>query len=72
EYGDHVFKLKDASARDICETLKMIFSLSDEELYNKGRSAYEFVMNNKNNHMQADILLSMTEKILQDHPMTGE
>ncbi|MCR5107268.1 MAG: glycosyltransferase, partial [Lachnospiraceae bacterium] len=63
EYGDHVFKLKDASAKDICETLRMIFSISEEDLYNKGRSAYEFVINNKSNTIQADRLIAMTDKM---------
>lgn len=59
EYDEFVYLINDESVDGISEALSMVFSHSREELHQKGKAAKAFVMQQKNNVMQAKKILDM-------------
>lgn len=62
EYYPYVYLLPDESAAGIAETLKQVLENSDEELFRKGCAARTFVLERKNNVVQAKKILDMLER----------
>lgn len=59
EYHPYVYLLRDESEEGFAAALKDIFTRSDEELMEKGLAAKEFVLNHKNNVIQAKKIVDM-------------
>jgi len=59
EYLPHVYVLQDESPEGIAAALDRVLALDDEELYQKGRSAKEFVLAKKNNVLQAGRVIQL-------------
>jgi glycosyltransferase involved in cell wall biosynthesis len=59
EYYPHVYFIEEESADGIASALKTVLGRSDEELFRKGQEARDFVLNGRNNVVQAEKLLSM-------------
>ena len=59
EYHPHVYLLEDESAEGIGETLKEVLAKPEEELFQKGSEARDFILNEKNNVIQARKILEM-------------
>jgi len=62
EYHPYVFLLEEETADGIAKMLKEVLSHSDEELFQKGREARRFVLEQKNNVIQAGQILEMLRK----------
>lgn len=62
EYYPYVYLLQDETPEGISESLKTIFSKSDEELLEKGKAAKAFILNNKNNVVQAAKIIEMLKQ----------
>ena len=63
EYHPYVYLLEDETADGIAEKLRQVLEASDEELFEKGRSARKFVLEQKNNVIQARKILDMLGKV---------
>jgi len=61
EYYPHVFFIEEENAEGIAAALKQVFAHSDEELFRKGCAAREFVLEERNNVVQAAKILKMLE-----------
>ena len=59
EYHPYVYLLEDESANGIADQLTQILAQSDETLFAKGQEARSFVLNEKNNVIQAKKILDM-------------
>lgn len=59
EYHPYVYLLEDESADGIAAKLAAVLDQSDEALFRKGREARDFVLNEKNNVIQAKKILDM-------------
>lgn len=55
----HVYLIEDESADGIAKVLEELLTKSEEELFEKGRAAKEFILQEKNNVNQAKKLLDM-------------
>lgn len=64
EYYEYVFLIEDDSEESVKNTLQKILNLDSNTLFKKGREARRFVLNNKNNVMQARRVLEMCRGIL--------
>lgn len=62
EYHPYVFLLEDETTEGIAKKLQQVLSLSDEELFRKGMAARTFVLEQKNNVIQAQKILDMLRK----------
>jgi glycosyltransferase involved in cell wall biosynthesis len=62
EYHPYVFLLEDESAEGIAKKLEQVLSSSEEDLFQKGMAARTFVLEQKNNVIQAGKLLDMVRK----------
>ena len=62
EYHPYVYLLEEETADGITKMLKEVLSNSDEELFRKGNEARRFVLEQKNNVIQARKILEMLEK----------
>ena len=62
EYHPYVFLLEDESAEGIAKKLEQVLSASEEDLFQKGMAARTFVLEQKNNVIQAAKLLDMVRK----------
>lgn len=62
EYHPYVYLLEDEASDGIAKTLKEVLCHSDEELFRKGNEARAFVLEQKNNVIQAQKILEMLEK----------
>ena len=62
EYHPYVYLLEDETAGGITKMLKEVLSNSDEELFRKGTEARRFVLEQKNNVIQARKILEMLSK----------
>lgn len=62
EYYPYVYLLEDETAEGIAEKLKQVLSESDENLFEKGREARTFVLETRNNVVQAQKILDMLKK----------
>ncbi len=68
DHYNYVYFIEDESADGIKTALQDILSKSDEELFEKGRSAKEFILKEKNNVKQAEKLINMIEtQLLNNH-----
>jgi len=61
EYYPYVDFIEEESAAGIAAALKTVLSASDEELFAKGNAARAFVLDGRNNVVQAEKLLRMLE-----------
>ena len=61
EYYPYVDFIEEESASGIAAALKAVLARSDEELFRKGQSARDFVLEGRNNVVQAKKLLNMLE-----------
>ena len=59
EYNPHVFLIEEETAEGIAKALEHVFTHSDEELFQKGMNAREFVLTQKNNVVQAKKIIEM-------------
>ena len=59
EYHPYVYLLEDETAAGICDTMRKVLENSDEALFQKGMEARNFILNEKNNVIQARKLLDM-------------
>ena len=59
EYHPHVYLLEDESADGIAEKLTQLMALSEEELFQKGLDGRDFVLETRNNVIQAGKILAM-------------
>ena len=62
EYHPYVFLLEDETAEGIAAKLRQVLGHGDEELFEKGNRARNFVLDKKNNVIQAGKLLEMLRK----------
>jgi DNA-directed RNA polymerase subunit F len=56
---DYVYLLENETVYGMKNKLKHLHSFSDEELAKKGKQAKQFVLNNKNNLIQAGRILDL-------------
>ena len=61
EYYPHVFFIEEESADGIADALKRVLKQSDEDLFQMGQAARNFVLDGRNNVVQAQKLLHMLE-----------
>lgn len=61
EYREHLYFIEEETPEGIAEALKAVYSHSDEELFEKGRKARAFVLDQRNNVVQAEKILKMLE-----------
>ena len=61
EYYKYVFLFDDETVDGYKKTLTDVLSLSNEDLYMKGKSAKEFVLKNKNNNVQGKRILTLLQ-----------
>ena len=59
EYGPHVFFIDEETADGISEALKAALALSDRQLHEKGCGARRFILEERNNIVQAQKLIGM-------------
>lgn len=59
EYKEHVYIIDDESVDGIADSLTKVLSKPDEELEAKAMEAYEFVLNEKNNKIQAEKVMGL-------------
>lgn len=62
EYYPHVYFIEDETAGGIAAALQTVLSQSDEALFQKGCEGRSFVLNSRNNVVQAKKILDMLEK----------
>ena len=62
EYHPYVYLLEDETAEGIARKLTEVLAASDEELFRKGTEARKFVLEQKNNVIQAQKILEMLKK----------
>ena len=62
EYYPYVDFIEEESADGIAAALKKVLAASDEELFRKGKAARDFVLDGRNNVVQAEKLLNMLKK----------
>ena len=62
EYHPYVYLLEEETSDGIAKMLKEVLCHSDEELFRKGNQARAFVLEQKNNVIQAQKILEMLEK----------
>ena len=65
EYAEYVYLIEDENMDGITESLNEILSKSAEELHNKGARAKEFVLNEKNNIVQAEKILKICVQLME-------
>ena len=61
EYHPYVYLLEDETAQGIAETLRSVLSQTEDALFEKGQAARHFILNEKNNVIQAQKILDMLE-----------
>ena len=59
EYEQYVYLIEDESVEGLAQTLKIILDKPVEELHQKGQEAKKFVLQNKNNVVQARKVIEM-------------
>lgn len=59
EYDPYVYIIEEETPQGVANALKQVFSHSDAELFQKGQSAREFVLTQRNNVVQAKKILDM-------------
>ena len=61
EYYPYAFFIEDETAEGIAQALKQVFSHPDEQLFEKGMEARRFVLEQRNNVVQAGKIIAMLE-----------
>lgn len=61
EYFDHLYFFEDESIEGMSKTMELILSIPLQDRLNKGYNARNFVLNKKNNKVQAEKIFSMLE-----------
>lgn len=61
EYLSHLYLIREETPQGMAEALRQVLSLTDEELFQKGCQAREFVLQERNNVVQAKKVLEMLE-----------
>lgn len=64
EYKRYVYLIEDETEEGLTNMLKVVISKTREELYQKGQEAKQFVLENKNNVVQADKILGIIRRII--------
>ena len=59
DYHDYIYKFNDETSVGMGKTLESILNKSKEELHDFGLKSKKFVLENKNNKVQASILLKL-------------
>ena len=59
EYHPYVYLIREETAEGVADMLRHVFSHSDEVLFQKGQEARKFILNEKNNVIQAKKLLEL-------------
>ena len=59
EYHDYVYLMPDETPEGIAQSLQEVLARSDEELFQKGQQARKFVLEEKNNVIQARKILNL-------------
>jgi len=62
EYHPYVYLLEDETSEGIAEALKAVLGNSDEVLFQKGQQARNFILDNRNNVIQAQKILEMVRQ----------
>ena len=62
EYYPHVYFIREETADGIAKAMQEVFSHSQEELFQKGTKARDFVLQERNNVAQAAKIIQMLEK----------
>ena len=62
EYVPYVYFIEQETAQGVAEALRQVFSHSQEELFQKGLAAREFVLGQRNNVVQAGKIVEMLKK----------
>ena len=62
EYHPYVYLLEEETADGIAQKLKEVLAQPDEILFEKGQKARTFILEQKNNVIQAKKILDMLEK----------
>lgn len=63
EYHPYVYLLEDETADGIAEKLRQVLAQSEEALFQKGMEARSFILDRKNNVLQAQKILDMLENV---------
>lgn len=63
EYKDYVYLFDDESVQGMAKRIREVLSLLPEELHEKGLSAKEFVLKEKNNIYQAKKIIELIERV---------
>ncbi len=63
EYFNYVYTIDHENAQGVCDNLRNIFSQSKESLFNKGLSAREYIIKNKNNIVQSQRILMFLKSL---------
>ena len=63
DHREHVYIIEDESAEGIAKALSDLLTRPKEELWEKGKLAKDFIINEKNNVKQAKKLIDMIEKL---------
>lgn len=66
EYYEYIYLLDDDTSESITNTLNKVFKNSKEELHKKGLSAKKFVLDNMNNVVQAERILKLCSKVVEN------
>lgn len=61
EYDKHVYFIKDQTVEGVKEAIELVLGKSEEELFQKGRNASEFIYKEKNSIMQVKKLVKLLE-----------
>ena len=62
EYLPHLYFFREETPQGMAEALRQVLSLTDEELFQKGCQARQFVLRERNNVVQAAKVLEMLEE----------
>ena len=65
EYKQYIYLIYNETADGICEALKNIAELEEEEVIQKGRKAREFVLSKKNNKVQTRKIIELVKNDLR-------
>lgn len=61
DYFEHVYFILDETENGMIDTLRSVISLSDEELNEKGKQAQNFILDTRNNNIQAKKLVDFLQ-----------
>lgn len=62
EYENYVYMIEKEDSNGICEILTNLYEMDPDIFYQRGEAARDFVLNRKNNHVQADSLVRSIQK----------